>query len=480
MSNIILTFTSITIQTLMTLYLIIVFSQIFEKKKHTKTKIIATAIIILTACIITNIVPMPITLLKPIISSLFTFISLYFILKCSLAKSILVIIFTIVLSCMTELLAVIIVSSLFNYDANNLDANFKILFAVILVQMIILFIIIKTFSLIVSKLKNINEIIENANSNQLLNLILICVICILPKIAMRIFYRYEYSTSFLLISVIETIVMVALTFIFFKRTLERDKAQSDLFISETHNKTMIGMVDGVKTLKHDYNNIMQALSGYVATKQYDKLEEHINKVLQECNVVNNFSTITPELFNEPAIYGIMGAKYFLAADKDIKVDLDITCDFTKISFPMPELSRILGIILDNAMEATEKSNNKYIRFEARYDSRKNADVLKIVNTYDTSINIDLEKIYEKGVSSKKVKSGIGLWEVKKLIKKNKNSQIYPTIENNKFVQNIVIERISDVTQNEQSQENKSKQNKKDKSKTVMLIPIKNKKYVSSA
>ena len=268
--------------------------------------------------------------------------------------------------------------------------------------------------------------------------------------------------------------MVALTFIFFKRTLERDKAQSDLFISETHNKTMIGMVDGVKTLKHDYNNIMQALSGYVATKQYDKLEEHINKVLQECNVVNNFSTITPELFNEPAIYGIMGAKYFLAADKDIKVDLDITCDFTKISFPMPELSRILGIILDNAMEATEKSNNKYIRFEARYDSRKNADVLKIVNTYDTSINIDLEKIYEKGVSSKKVKSGIGLWEVKKLIKKNKNAQIYPTIENDKFVQNIVIERISDFTENKKTENNSTTIVNK-KKKQILLIPIKNKK-----
>lgn len=84
---------------------------------------------------------------------------------------------------------------------------------------------------------------------------------------------------------------------------------------------------------------------------------------------------------------------------------------------MPELSRILGILLDNAMEATEKAKQKYIRFEAKYDKRKNADVIKVINTYDTSINIDLDKIYEKGVSSKKVKSGIGLWEVKNLSRK---------------------------------------------------------------
>lgn len=137
----------------------------------------------------------------------------------------------------------------------------------------------------------------------------------------------------------------------------------------------------------------------------------------------------------------MGAKYFLAVDKDITVDLDVTCDFTKICFSMPELSRILGILLDNAMEATEKAKQKYIRFEAKYDKRKNADVIKVINTYDTSINIDLDKIYEKGVSSKKVKSGIGLWEVKKLVKKNKSSQIFATIEGGKFVQNLIIERL---------------------------------------
>ena len=475
MSNFILNLISIIIQTLMTLYLVSLLSQGFENKKHDNIKILFVTLIILMASIITNVVPMPTTLLKTLISSIFTFISLFLILRCSLYKSILVIFFTIIFSGITELLAMFVISSIFNANVDNILNSPGLLLLLIIFQFVLLLLLTKLTLYFLNKFSKLEPISETINNPQIINITLLVIICVLPKILIIIFNKYEYSIPLLVSSIIETIIMFILTFIFLKRTVERDKAQSELFTSEIHNKTMIGMVDGVKTLKHDYNNIMQALSGYVATKQYDKLEEHINKVLQECNVVNNFSTITPELFNEPAIYGIMGAKYFLAADKDIKVDLDITCDFTKISFPMPELSRILGIILDNAMEATEKANNKYIRFEARYDSRKNADVLKIVNTYDTSINIDLEKIYEKGVSSKKIKSGIGLWEVKKLIKKNKNSQIYPTIENNKFVQNIVIERISEVTQNEQSQENKFKQNKKDKTKPVMLIPIKNKR-----
>ena len=113
---------------------------------------------------------------------------------------------------------------------------------------------------------------------------------------------------------------------------------------------------------------------------------------------------------------------------------------------MPDLSRILGILLDNAIEATKKSNNQYIRLEMKFDKRKNADIIRVINTFDTNIQIDLNKIYEKGFSTKKVKSGIGLWEVKKLVAKNPNSQIYATIEGKHFVQNVVIEKSDDYSE----------------------------------
>ena len=44
-------------------------------------------------------------------------------------------------------------------------------------------------------------------------------------------------------------------------------------------------------------------------------------------------------------------------------------DSKEISFSIPELSRILGILLDNAMEATKKCDKPYIRLEMKYDNR---------------------------------------------------------------------------------------------------------------
>lgn len=431
----------VLIQTTVTAYFISILTSVLENKKHSKRQIIISLILISLGIFISTFGKIPNAVLKLLICSLPTLVSLTFVLKIKFIKSVLITIGTFLSFAITELISILILSAIFRCTLDNIINNTAYLVTFTFLQNLLILILVKLSMFLISKFTKFNDISESITSNQIFSLILLIGLCLLPKILIRGLNYYDYPTSFLVLSVIETVVMGIAIFVFFKRTVERDKAQSELLLSEMHNKTMVGMVDGVRTLKHDYNNIMQALSGYVSTKQYDKLEEHIKKVLQECNVVNNFSVITPELFNEPAIYGIMGAKYFLAVDKDITVDLDVTCNFTKICFSMPELSRILGILLDNAMEAPEKAKQKYIRFEAKYDKRKNADVIKVINTYDTSINIDLDKIYEKGVSSKKVKSGIGLWEVKKLVKKNKSSQIFATIEGGKFVQNLIIERL---------------------------------------
>lgn len=441
MSNLIIKTISALLQTIMTLYSAKIMVSNINNIEKKNVKFILYFLLTFIGILIPAFVTFPNFILRTLTCAIPMFISLTLILKINKSKAVLITITTFILFALTEVISMLILYAIFKCDTNSIINDIRLFAIFTFIQNLLLLLIIKITTLIIDKNKNNKDIADSVNSSQIINVTILICIFLLPIIFTTVSNTYSFDIKYLIIYTLEIIFMTISLFLFFKRTVERDKVQSELFISETHNKTMIGMVDGVRTLKHDYNNIMQALNGYVVTKQYDKLEEHIKKVLQECNVVNNLSIITPELFNEPAIYGVMGAKYFLAIEKDIPVDIEVICDFTKISFSMPDLSRILGILLDNAMEATIKSKEPYIKFEAIFDKRKNADVIKVMNTYDTSINIDLEKIYEKGISSKKIKSGIGLWEVKKIVKKNKNAQIFPTIEKDKFVQNIIIERL---------------------------------------
>lgn len=441
MENLIFLSISSIIMITLYVYFLLTVCKLLKPEKITKNKII---IVIATvslchfgATALKSVIPLSNTILFIIVLTAL----LHFLLHNTILKSFLVSISFIIFIAITETLSIVLSTVLFNADYQSFSSNnYKVIIALI-IQLLLSMGIIKLISLIFCKQFNLKLMFSNITKKQIIILAIAIMICTFPQIVLLILNEYSYPISFLIMNTIQFIVVCVFLFFYLKAKIEFEKTQSDLFTSELHNKTLIGMVDGVRTLKHDYNNIIQSLNGYVSTKQYDKLQDHINYVLSECNIVNNLSVIDPKIFNEPAIYGIVGSKFFLALEDDIKFDLDIATDISKIQFSMPDLSRILGILLDNAMEATKKCDTPYIRLEMKYDKRKCADVINVINNYDTSITINLEDIYKKGFSTKQVKSGIGLWEVKKLVNKQKNSQIFATTEKGKFTQHLIIEKI---------------------------------------
>lgn len=415
----------------------------YENKHNTyKQRIIFFICIIFSTSLLSTIYNLNIQILLPfrgVLMIALTTLICKFTLDIKLGLSIILSILSAIFSAIIEMFSTIFCTAILRMDVNFLLTTSIGKLSIMSVYGIFSMLLIL---LIHKKLKNL-KLDSFTNKLSLKNLVIFTislVFYVFPQMFLFVSNKYEYPIAFLILNMIQFLLINVFLLIYLNKELKYQKYKSDLFTSEVHNKALIGMIDGVRTLKHDYNNIIQSLNGYVLTKQYDKLEEYVNSLLNECNSINNIANLDQNIFNDPAIYGVVGSKYFLATEKNIKFDFDISIDISSICFSMPDLSRILGIILDNAIEATLKTNKKYIRLQMSYDTRKNADVIKVFNTYDNSIQIDLNEIYKKGVSSKKIKSGIGLWEVKKLISKSNNSQIYATIEKNKFVQNIIIEK----------------------------------------
>ena len=102
------------------------------------------------------------------------------------------------------------------------------------------------------------------------------------------------------------------------------------------------------------------------------------------------------------------------------------------------MCRILGILIDNAIEACLGCETKVISIKFLRDKYNNRNLIIIENPYKNYL-IDVKKIYEKGFSSKKDKSshGLGLWKVKQILSKNKNIQIY-TSRDKLFKQQLEI------------------------------------------
>ena len=93
--------------------------------------------------------------------------------------------------------------------------------------------------------------------------------------------------------------------------------------------------------------------------------------------------------------------------------------------------------MDNAIEAANECNEKIINVCIRKDFKVARQVLIIENTYKDK-NVDTEKIYEKGFSSKPHNTGLGLWEVRQILKKNNNLNLFTSKDNQFFKQQLEI------------------------------------------
>lgn len=160
----------------------------------------------------------------------------------------------------TELVAVFIVMLIFNMEYVNIKMKPEITLLGLIFQSIIIYILTKVIIELLNKKTNIKDLFRNITFKQICILTISLSVYILPQIIILSVTDYSYPTSFLVINSIQFIGITLFLFIYLKRDIELEKTQNDLLTSELHNKTMVGMVDGVRTLKHDYNNIMQALN----------------------------------------------------------------------------------------------------------------------------------------------------------------------------------------------------------------------------
>lgn len=201
------------------------------------------------------------------------------------------------------------------------------------------------------------------------------------------------------------------------------------------NKTILNLYDNTRAFKHDFHNIIQAIGGYIHTNDMDGLKSYYAQISKDCKITNSLSNLNPELINNPAIYNILADKYHLASSHNIDINLEVMLDLNSLNIPIYELTRILGILLDNAIEASRECNEKNINIAFKQDKYK--QMLTIENTYNNK-QICIDQIFEKNYTTKPHNTGLGLWEVRKILSKNSNLNLHTTKNNDYFSQQLEI------------------------------------------
>lgn len=196
------------------------------------------------------------------------------------------------------------------------------------------------------------------------------------------------------------------------------------------------LYDNLRTFKHDYKNILLTLNYYIENKDIDSLEKYYKENILDTGLLVDTKDHKVKLKNLKSIpiKSLVLANIAKAESKNINIDIEILEPIIHFNIKDVDLSRLLGIYIDNAIEECELTEEK--KLSIAFILRGVSTVIVIQNSCRD--NIPLFKINEKGFSTKGENRGLGLYNAKKIVDKYENCLVNTNIENNVFTLELWI------------------------------------------
>ena len=414
----------------------LLFTTIFDMKSSRKSKIIYVFLVAIVGSIIRIFIPDP---FGSFINILFILCSIKFVFKTSWLKALLSEFIMIALSTVLELFMFKFYQTVLNIPYDNVMTIpiYRFIFtSSIYLCIYLLYRIIKYFKFNI-KLENMTK------KNKILFIVntFLGILAIATQIYLMAFYSDKMPIYITITSILSLLAYFIISFYSLLSTNKLDTTTRDLEEAQLYNKTLTILHDSIRGFKHDFHNIVQSIGGYADRGDLEGLRIYYRQLLQDCGRTNNLTALNPEVINNPAIYNVLATKYHKADEIGVQINLGIFINLNEIEKHMKiyEFTRILGILLDNAIEAAAECENKIIHVSFRKEQNRRRLLVIIDNTYKNK-DINVDKIYEKDFStkSKGTNSGLGLWEVRQILKKNNNLNLFTTKSEEFFSQQFEI------------------------------------------
>ena len=369
-----------------------------------------------------------------ILNILFIIISLYFsTFKKDISNSVYYTLAYETVAFISEFLISILILNLFNLNGfSYFNISFSLTISSFFTSLFVFF--VTKINFISKSIQKLNQIIKK-NNKDWIYIILVMILMIL-LMAFNI-YKMNSTIEYYIYLLIIVFVVVSFVYVIYNK-FQRQAME------EKYNESMEYVLRYEKIINeqgkknHEYNNQLMVIKGYANNPE--RLTEYLEEVIGDHRTGQNYTVKQLGFLPDGGVKGLLyhklskmednNIKYYLYVDQNIKdkdiesFDLKIYHDFTKL----------LGVFLDNAIDATLKSEEKEIEVELK--DKDDYLLLTISNTYDK--NIDINKVGKSGFTTKGVGHGFGLSIVKDIVKTNPEIETFSSKEADKFIQTAMV------------------------------------------
>ena len=372
-------------------------------------------------------------IIRIIVTFLMLFVCSKLVFKDDFIKTILYVLVCYILMTLYEvvLAGVFIGLNVINVSLFDKSIIIKNAFSIGIVLLVYLTCISKSFS------SKINKIYKSLRNKNVIILILLFLVLIALIIADFVYTRNITKSVYicnLIIAFCFLSIFIYSIYNYFKVINEMEKSNILLNFMSKYEK----MIDEQRINKHEMlNNLLYLKS--IEDKNSKEYEDELNDLI---TTYNKKGIGIKNIYNLPS--GLKGIFYYKLnglEDKNFNININIS---KQISNSLKNIShddyvilyKIVGILLDNAIESAEKTKDKIINVEIYRES----NIIYIIIDNSFKGKIDINKIGNKNYSTKGNNRGLGLFIINNLLKNSNSISLEQDINNNIFTSKVIINK----------------------------------------
>ncbi len=194
----------------------------------------------------------------------------------------------------------------------------------------------------------------------------------------------------------------------------------------------------MRKFRHDYINILATLSEYIRQEDMDGLSKYFDENIAHLHDDMKLNTIKInglQNLHVREIKGLLTTKIIQSQEQNINISVEVTEQIDHINMNIVELSRCIGIIMDNAIEASEFVDAPTIQIAF---IKNEESVLLVFMNKCSKDTPKVHKLFEDQFSTKGRKRGIGLTTLKEVTEKTENVFLDTYINDQFFIQKLEI------------------------------------------
>ncbi|MBO1720877.1 sensor histidine kinase [Extibacter sp. GGCC_0201] len=204
-----------------------------------------------------------------------------------------------------------------------------------------------------------------------------------------------------------TLMVIELKSIYLKSQAQMIQMKNELL--EKNYDNFYGLYENSRYVYHDFKNHMILLKNYMEHNEYDKAQQYLENIVTPLEELSNYTFCDSQVLNL-----VLNVKGYEANQKGVRFWADIESRLCR-KIDENDLGIIFFNLLDNAIEACDKIENKEKWIHVAIKKKKQVMIIKIENSIEKQIIMkDGKYVTEK---HNKAIHGLGLQSVKSLVEK---------------------------------------------------------------